>query len=56
VCDDLLATGGTMVAAINLLRSVGADVVAAQFLIELAFLKGAEKLDVPVKSLVSYES
>jgi adenine phosphoribosyltransferase len=56
VCDDLLATGGTMVAAINLLRSVGADVVAAQFLIELAFLKGAEKLDVPVHSLVSYES
>ena len=56
VCDDLLATGGTMVAAINLLRSVGADVVAAQFLIELAFLKGAEKLDVPVRSLVSYES
>ena len=55
VCDDLLATGGTMVAAINLLRSVGADVVAAQFLIELAFLKGAEKLDVPVHSLVSYE-
>ena len=53
VCDDLLATGGTMVAAINLLRSVGADVVAAQFLIELAFLKGAEKLDVPVRSLVS---
>ena len=56
VCDDLLATGGTMVAAINLLRSVGAEVVAAQFLIELAFLNGAEKLDVPVNSLVSYES
>ena len=54
VCDDLLATGGTMVAAINLLRGVGAEVAAAQFLIELAFLKGAEKLDVPVRSLVSY--
>ena len=56
VCDDLLATGGTMVAAINLLRGIGAEVVAAQFLIELAFLKGADKLDVPVRSLVSYDS
>ena len=56
VLDDLLATGGTMVAAINLLRQVGAEVAAAQFLIELAFLKGAEKLDVPVQSLVSYDS
>ena len=43
-------------AAINLLRQIGAEVVGAQFLIELAFLKGAEKLDVPVRSLVSYES
>jgi len=56
VCDDLLATGGTMVAAINLLRQIGAEVVGVQFLIELAFLKGAEKLDVPVRSLVSYDS
>jgi len=56
VLDDLLATGGTMAAAINLLRRVGAEVTAAQFLIELAFLKGAEKLDVPAQSLVSYDS
>ena len=56
VCDDLLATGGTMVAAINLLCGIGAEVVGAQFLVELAFLKGAEKLDVPVRSLVSYDS
>ena len=56
VLDDLLATGGTMVAAINLLRQVGAEVAAAQFLIELAFLRGAEKLDVPAQSLVSYDS
>jgi adenine phosphoribosyltransferase len=55
VLDDLLATGGTMVAAINLLRQVGAEVAAAQFLIELAFLKGAEKLDVPAQALVSYD-
>jgi len=56
VVDDLLATGGTMAAAINLLRGVGAEVAAAQFLIELAFLNGGAKLDVPVQSLVSYDS
>lgn len=56
VVDDLLATGGTMNAAIHLLRQVGADVRAAAFLIELEFLGGRKKLDVPVASLLSYES
>jgi len=56
VLDDLLATGGTMAAAINLLRGVGADVRGAAFIIELAFLKGREKLDVPVTTLVSYDA
>jgi adenine phosphoribosyltransferase len=55
VLDDLLATGGTMAAAINLLRGVGADVRGAAFIIELAFLKGREKIDVPVTTLVSYD-
>jgi adenine phosphoribosyltransferase len=55
VLDDLLATGGTMAAAISLLREVGADVRGAAFIIELAFLKGREKIDVPVTSLVSYD-
>jgi adenine phosphoribosyltransferase len=55
VLDDLLATGGTMAAAIALLRGVGADVRGAAFIIELAFLKGREKLDVPVTTLVSYD-
>jgi adenine phosphoribosyltransferase len=55
VLDDLLATGGTMAAAISLLREVGADVRGAAFIIELAFLKGREKLDVPVTTLVSYD-
>ncbi|HYE50768.1 MAG TPA: adenine phosphoribosyltransferase [Azospirillaceae bacterium] len=54
VVDDLLATGGTMAAAIHLLRSVGADVRAAAFIIELGFLKGRERLDVPCHSIVSY--
>ncbi|MFC7332286.1 adenine phosphoribosyltransferase [Rhodocista pekingensis] len=56
VLDDLLATGGTMAAAIHLLRSVGADVTAAAFILELAFLNGRDRLDVPAEVLVSYES
>jgi len=53
--DDLLATGGTAVAAIELLRKVGADVASAACIIELTFLKGRDKLDVPVHSLVTYD-
>ncbi|ACI98848.1 adenine phosphoribosyltransferase [Rhodospirillum centenum] len=56
VLDDLLATGGTMAAAIHLLRSVGADVTAAAFIMELAFLNGRDRLDVPAEVLISYES
>jgi adenine phosphoribosyltransferase len=56
VLDDLLATGGTMAASIALLREVGAEVTGAAFIIELAFLKGREKLDVPVTTLVSYDA
>lgn len=55
VLDDLLATGGTLAASIELLRKVGAEVVGAAVIIELAFLKGREKIDVPVTSLISYE-
>jgi adenine phosphoribosyltransferase len=55
VVDDLLATGGTMVAGIQLLRNVGADVVAAASLIELTFLDGRKKLDVPFEALVQYD-
>jgi len=54
--DDLLATGGTAGAAIKLLRGLGAEVVAAAFVIELAFLKGRARLgDVPCDVLLSYE-
>jgi adenine phosphoribosyltransferase len=56
VCDDLLATGGTAEAAIALARHVGAEVVHAAFVIELAFLKGRQKFDVPVTSLIAYEA
>ena len=53
--DDLLATGGTMAAAINLFRQVGADVRACACIIELTFLNGRAKLDLPCTALVSYD-
>ena len=55
VLDDLLATGGTMRAAIDLLRSRGADVVGAACIIELTFLHGRRALDVPFTALVAYD-
>ncbi|HUC18566.1 MAG TPA: adenine phosphoribosyltransferase [Acetobacteraceae bacterium] len=56
IVDDLLATGGTMAAGIALLRHVGATVPAAAALIELTFLNGRARLDVPFTSLVQYDS
>jgi adenine phosphoribosyltransferase len=56
VLDDLLATGGTMAAGISLLRQAGAVVPCAACLIELTFLKGRERLDVPFEALVSYDA
>jgi adenine phosphoribosyltransferase len=44
VVDDLLATGGTAAATVGLIRSLGADVVGVQFLIELVGLGGRKKL------------
>jgi len=55
VLDDLLATGGTMAAGIGLLRGAGAVVPAAAALIELTFLKGRDRLDVPFESLLRYD-
>ncbi|MBP7252279.1 MAG: adenine phosphoribosyltransferase [Alphaproteobacteria bacterium] len=56
ILDDLLATGGTAQAAIKLCQQVGAVVTRAAFVIELGFLKGRDRLGVPVTSLVSYDS
>jgi len=56
VLDDLLATGGTMAAAINLCRQVGGNVVAAGCIIELSFLDGRKKLEVPFTSVVAYDA
>src|ERR1051325_9192901 len=55
VLDDLLATGGTMRAAIELIRQRGGMVPLAACIIELAFLQGREKLDVPLTAMISYE-
>jgi len=56
VVDDLLATGGTMAAGIALLRRVGAEVPAAAALIELTFLGGRARIDVPFEALVRYDA
>ena len=53
--DDLLATGGTARAVIELVRSMGATVEAAAFAIELSDLGGREKLDgIPVITAMTY--
>ena len=53
--DDLLATGGTSAAAAALIRNAGADLIEAQFLIELEFLKGRKRLEpTPVTAFLKY--
>ena len=53
--DDLLATGGTAQATVELMRKIGAEVAGAVFLIELMGLKGRARLDVPMTTLLGYE-
>jgi adenine phosphoribosyltransferase len=56
--DDLIATGGTATAAVQLLRQMGAEIVAAVFMVDLPDLGGADKLralNVNVRTLVSFE-
>jgi adenine phosphoribosyltransferase len=55
VLDDLIATGGTMQAAIKLVQQQGGFVVGAACIIELAFLGGRKRLEVPLTSMVSYD-
>jgi len=56
--DDLIATGGTATAAVKLLQRIGAEVVAAVFVIDLPDLGGADRLRalrVPVRTLIGFE-
>lgn len=56
IVDDLIATGGTVEAAIKLVERLGGEVVACVFLIELPDLKGREKLKgYQVESIMSFE-
>jgi adenine phosphoribosyltransferase len=56
VVDDLLATGGTMAATLRLIERLGGKVVGTAFLIELAFLKGRERLrGYDVDALITYD-
>jgi adenine phosphoribosyltransferase len=54
ILDDLLATGGTMEASIELVRQVGGDIQACACIIELPFLGGRGKLEAPFSSLITY--
>ena len=55
IVDDLLATGGTIKAVSELVKSQKATIAGAAFLVELKFLRGKEKLkDLPVYSVIKY--
>ncbi|MFC3126549.1 adenine phosphoribosyltransferase [Pseudoroseomonas globiformis] len=56
VLDDLLATGGTLAASVELLRKGGAEVPLVATMVELTFLNGRSRLDVPVETLAAYDA
>ncbi|KAI4761166.1 adenine phosphoribosyltransferase [Aureobasidium sp. EXF-8845] len=53
VVDDIMATGGSAMAAGNLVKKIGGDIMGYLFLMELEFLHGRDKLDAPVVTLLS---
>ncbi|MBI3601604.1 MAG: adenine phosphoribosyltransferase [Candidatus Omnitrophica bacterium] len=55
IVDDLLATGGTVKAVVDLIKAQGVQIVGVAFLVELQFLKGKDKLkDFPIYSVIQY--
>ena len=55
IVDDLLATGGTVLGTIDLLRQLKAEIVGLSFLVELLFLKGRDRLDdYEIHSVIQY--
>jgi adenine phosphoribosyltransferase len=56
IVDDLVATGGTLAAAIDLVGQRGGEVVGAACIIELSFLNGRSRIPVPLTSMVNYDS
>ena len=58
IVDDLIATGGTAIAGVNLIKAIGGNIVGCGFIVDLPDLGGAKKLEglgVKVKSLIAYE-
>ena len=55
IVDDVLATGGTAAAAVKLIQGLGAEVIALSVLVELAFLNGRAKIDVPIDAVIVYD-
>lgn len=55
ILDDLLATGGTMNASIELINKLGGNVVGTAGIVELSFLNGRSKFDAPFDALVTYD-
>jgi len=54
IVDDLLATGGTLKAMIELVRILKGDIIEAAFVVELEFLEGRKDVDIPVYSIVKF--
>lgn len=55
VVDDLLATGGTLKAMIQLVEKLGGDIAEVAVLVELTFLEGRFGIDIPVHALVTFD-
>jgi len=57
IADDLLATGGTMLAAIDLVQQMNGEIIGIDFVVNLSFLPGLEKLKAyPVHYLIDYDN